>query len=150
MRRQRSGALDGGHRARSVARDVPVVGRDGQVCVGIRGVEGDGALFRGEDVVVVGGGDTAMEEASYLSGLTKSVKLIHRRDEFRASKVMQKRVLQNAKIEVLYSHVIDEVLGVKEDKVTGVQVTETTACSGTSPVLVPLNGWPSLSALVLR
>ena len=81
----------------------------------------DGALFRGQDVVVVGGGDTAMEEASYLSGLTSSVKLIHRRDEFRASKVMQKRVLENRKIEILYSHVIDEVLDVKDDKVTGVR-----------------------------
>jgi len=82
----------------------------------------DGALFRGEHVVVVGGGDTAMEEASYLSGLTSSVKLIHRREEFRASKVMQKRVLENRKIEVLYNSVIDEVLGVPEDKVTGVRV----------------------------
>lgn len=82
----------------------------------------DGALFRGEDVVVVGGGDTAMEEAHYLAGLCKSVTLIHRRDEFRASKTMVERVVKSSKIKILYSHVVDEVLGVDEDKVTGVRV----------------------------
>jgi len=82
----------------------------------------DGALFRGEDVVVIGGGDTAMEEASYLSGLTKSVTLMHRRDDFRASKTMQARVLANPKITVLRSHVVTEVLDPKQDKVTGVRV----------------------------
>jgi len=82
----------------------------------------DGALFRGEDVVVIGGGDTAMEEATYLSGLTKSVTLMHRRDDFRASKTMQDRVLANPKINVLRSHVVTEVLDPKEDKVTGVRV----------------------------
>lgn len=84
----------------------------------------DGAFFRNEDVVVVGGGDTAMEEAHYLTGLCKSVTLIHRRDEFRASKTMQDRVLANKKITVLYSHGVDEVLGVAEDKVTGVRVVD--------------------------
>lgn len=84
----------------------------------------DGALFRNEDVIVVGGGDTAMEEASYLAGLCKSVTLIHRRDEFRASRVMQKRVLENPKITVLYSHVVTEVLDVGQDKVTGVRVKD--------------------------
>ncbi|MBK8937353.1 MAG: thioredoxin-disulfide reductase [Polyangiaceae bacterium] len=82
----------------------------------------DGAFFRNEDVVVVGGGDTAMEEAHYLTGLCKSVTLIHRRDEFRASKSMQDRVVSNKKIKILYSHVVEEVLGVEEDKVTGVRV----------------------------
>jgi thioredoxin reductase (NADPH) len=84
----------------------------------------DGALFRNEDVVVVGGGDTAMEEASYLTGLCKSVTLIHRRDEFRASKVMQHRVLNNPKIRPLYSHVVEEVLDPAQDKVTGVRVKD--------------------------
>jgi thioredoxin reductase (NADPH) len=84
----------------------------------------DGALFRGKDVAVVGGGDTAMEEATYLTGLCKSVTLIHRRDEFRASKTMQKRVLENPKIKVLLSHGVTEVLGEKEDKVTGIVVTD--------------------------
>ncbi len=82
----------------------------------------DGALFRGEDVVVVGGGDTAMEEATYLSGLCKSVTLVHRRDEFRASKSMIHRVIDNPKIKILYSSVIDEVLDPKEDRVTAVVV----------------------------
>jgi len=84
----------------------------------------DGALFRNEDVVVVGGGDTAMEEASYLTGLCKSVTLIHRRDEFRASKVMQHRVLNNPKIRPLYSHVVEEVLDPAQDKVTAVRVKD--------------------------
>jgi thioredoxin reductase (NADPH) len=84
----------------------------------------DGALFRNEDVVVVGGGDTAMEEATYLSGLCKSVTLIHRRDEFRASKTMQQRVVENPKIKILRSRVVDEVLDPKEDRVTGVVVKD--------------------------
>jgi len=82
----------------------------------------DGALFRNEDVVVVGGGDTAMEEASYLAGLCKSVTLVHRRDEFRASQVMQKRVLGNPKISVLTSHVVTDVLDVAQDRVTAVKL----------------------------
>lgn len=84
----------------------------------------DGALFRNEDVAVVGGGDTAMEESTYLAGLCKSVTLIHRRDEFRASKTMQKRVVENAKIKILYSHQVTEVLGVAEDRVTGLKVKD--------------------------
>ena len=84
----------------------------------------DGALFRGENVAVVGGGDTAMEEASYLSGLCKSVTLLHRRDEFRASKAMEKRVVENPKIRVLRSHVVTEVLDVTQDKVTGLRVKD--------------------------
>ncbi len=84
----------------------------------------DGALFRGQDVAVVGGGDTAMEEASYLSGLCKSVTLLHRRDEFRASKAMEKRVMENPKITVLRSHVVTEVLDVSQDKVTGLKIKD--------------------------
>lgn len=84
----------------------------------------DGALFRNKDVVVVGGGDTAMEEAQYLSGLCSKVTLIHRRDEFRASQVMQDRVLSNDKIHVLYSHVVEEVLDPSQNKVTGVKVKD--------------------------
>ena len=84
----------------------------------------DGALFRNQPVAVVGGGDTAMEEASYLAGLCSKVTLIHRRDEFRASKAMQARVRENPKIEVLYSHVVEDVLDVSQDKVTGIRVKD--------------------------
>ncbi|HVY26801.1 MAG TPA: thioredoxin-disulfide reductase [Polyangiaceae bacterium] len=84
----------------------------------------DGALFRGENVAVVGGGDTAMEEASYLAGLCKHVTLLHRRDEFRASKAMEKRVMENPKITVLRSHVVIEVLDPSQDKVTGLKVQD--------------------------
>lgn len=84
----------------------------------------DGALFRGADVVVVGGGDTAMEEASYLTGLCNHVTLIHRRDEFRASQAMRQRVEANPKITILYSHVVTEVLDVSAGKVTGLRVLD--------------------------
>jgi thioredoxin reductase (NADPH) len=82
----------------------------------------DGALFRNEDVIVVGGGDTAMEEANYLTGLCKSVTLVHRRDDFRASRAMVQRTVDNPKIRIIYSSVVDEVLGIEEDHVTGVLV----------------------------
>lgn len=82
----------------------------------------DGAFFRGQDVAVIGGGDTAMEEAMYLSGLCSSVTLIHRRDQFRASKAMQERVLKNPKIKVLYNTEVDEILDVSKGEVTGVRV----------------------------
>jgi thioredoxin reductase (NADPH) len=84
----------------------------------------DGALFRGEPVMVVGGGDTAMEEATYLAGLCPSVTLVHRRDEFRASKTMVARTTANPKIKILYSHAVADVLDVKEDKVTGALVKD--------------------------
>jgi thioredoxin reductase (NADPH) len=85
----------------------------------------DGAFFRGQDVMVVGGGDTAMEEASYLSGLCKTVSLVHRRDAFRASKTMQARVLANPKIKVVYDSVVEEILDVEKGEVTGARVRNT-------------------------
>ncbi|MCC6214579.1 MAG: thioredoxin-disulfide reductase [Polyangiaceae bacterium] len=82
----------------------------------------DGALFRNRPVAVVGGGDTAMEEAAYLAALCSKVTLIHRRQEFRASKAMQARVAANPKIEVVTSHVVEEVLDVAADTVTGLRL----------------------------
>ncbi|HHH29268.1 MAG TPA: thioredoxin-disulfide reductase [Polyangiaceae bacterium] len=84
----------------------------------------DGALFKGKPVTVVGGGDTAMEEATYLTGLCPEVTLIHRRDEFRASKVMAERAKNNPKIKMLLSHVVTEVLDPSEGRVTGVRVKD--------------------------
>lgn len=80
----------------------------------------DGFFFRGMDVVVVGGGDTACEEASYLSKLCKKVYLVVRREEMRASVIMQKRVMNTANIEILWNTETDEILGT--DGVEGVRV----------------------------
>ncbi len=71
----------------------------------------DGAFFRNMNIAVVGGGDTAMEEATFLTRFASKVYLIHRRDQFRASKIMQEKVLSNPKIEVIYNTEIKEVLG---------------------------------------
>ena len=82
----------------------------------------DGALFRGKPVTVVGGGDTACEEANYLTGLCPEVTLIHRRDEFRASKVMDARTRNNPKIKLLMSHTVVDVLDVEKEQVTALKV----------------------------
>ena len=71
----------------------------------------DGAFFKKQDVLVVGGGDTAMEEATYLAKIVNSVTVVHRRDSLRASKVMQDRALNNPKISFLWDSAIDEVMG---------------------------------------
>ena len=79
----------------------------------------DGFFYRGKDVAVVGGGNTAADEALYLANIAKSVTLIHRRDELRADKVMQERILKNEKIKVEWNSVVDEVLGEMPKGVTG-------------------------------
>ncbi len=80
----------------------------------------DGFFYRGKDVVVVGGGDTAAEEALYLSGLCKKVYLVHRRDELRASKIMQKRLFKTDNIEIVWDSVVKEIVG--DQSVNGVIV----------------------------
>ncbi|SHN25776.1 thioredoxin reductase (NADPH) [Cyclobacterium lianum] len=80
----------------------------------------DGFFFRGKDVAIVGGGDTACEEASYLANICNKVYMLVRRDELRASQIMQKRVMNNAKIEILWNHETEEILG--EEEVSGVRV----------------------------
>jgi thioredoxin reductase (NADPH) len=84
----------------------------------------DGALprFRGKPVVVVGGGDSAAEEGSYLTKFASKVYLVHRRTELRASKVMAQRLLSNPKVEPVWDSVVDEVLGDDHHGVTGVRV----------------------------
>ena len=81
----------------------------------------DGFFFRNQHVMVVGGGDTAMEEANYLSKLCASVTVVHRRDTLRASKIMQERALQNPKIKFLWDSAIEEIVG-NEKGVTGAVV----------------------------
>ena len=91
-----------------------------------RGVSGcatcDGALYRDVPVAVVGGGDTAMEDALFVTRFASSVTLIHRRNEFRASKIMADRVKSHPKIKILWDTVIDEVFDVSRNEVTGLKV----------------------------
>ncbi len=86
----------------------------------------DGALprFRDKPLVVVGGGDTAMEEAIFLTNYASKVHIVHRRDAFRASKIMADRALKNPKIQVEWNSTIDEVLGEEKAGVTGVRVID--------------------------
>lgn len=79
----------------------------------------DGFFFKGKDVIVVGGGDTACEEASYLSNICNKVTMLVRSDKMRASKIMQKRILSNSKIEVRFNTAIEEIIG-DDVKATGV------------------------------
>jgi len=80
----------------------------------------DGFFFRNQDIAVVGGGDTAMEEANFLTRFAKTVTIVHRRDSFRASKVMQDRALKNPKIKVIWDTGIEDVIG--DQEVTGLQL----------------------------
>jgi thioredoxin reductase (NADPH) len=109
----------------------------------------DGALpmFRSQPLVVVGGGDSACEEATYLTRFGSVVHLVHRRDALRASKIMAERTLSNPKIKPIWDSVVTDVLDVKQDKVTGVRLKNlktgaesTVACAG---VFVAIGHVPS-------
>ena len=96
----------------------------------------DGFFFRDREIAIVGGGDSAMEEAIFLTKFASKVTIVHRRDEFRASKIMAQRAIDHPKIEVLWNTTVDEVLG--DDLVTGLKVTDTT--TGEQSVL-PVEGF---------
>jgi thioredoxin reductase (NADPH) len=95
----------------------------------------DGFFFRGHDIAVIGGGDSALEEAMFLTRFGKSVTVVHRRDTLRASKIMQDRAFANPKITFLWNSEVAEVLG--EEKVTGLRITSTK--DGTESIL-PVTG----------
>ena len=82
----------------------------------------DGFFFRNKELVVVGGGDTAMEESTFLTKFASRVHVVHRRDQLRASKVMQERAFNNPKIDFIWDTVLEEVLGVEEGDVKGVRL----------------------------
>lgn len=91
-----------------------------------RGVSGcatcDGAFYKGVPVAVVGGGDTALEDALFLTHFASKVSVIHRRDQFRASKIMADRVMAHPKIEVIWDSVVEEVMDVSKNEVTGLKI----------------------------
>jgi thioredoxin reductase (NADPH) len=86
----------------------------------------DGFFYRGKDVVVVGGGNTAVEEAIFLTNFARRVTVVHRRDHFRAEKILQQRLLKNTKINVIWDSAVNEILGHEDPKsVTGVRLKNT-------------------------
>jgi thioredoxin reductase (NADPH) len=96
----------------------------------------DGFFFKNQEVFVVGGGDTAMEEASFLTKFASKVTIVHRRGEFRASKIMQERVLKNPKVSVVWNSIVDEVLGEQlngKKTVTGLKL-KNVSTGATTPV----------------
>jgi thioredoxin reductase (NADPH) len=100
-----------------LAAEAALMGRGVSTCATC-----DGFFFKDQDIMVVGGGDTALEEALYLARLGRKVELVHRRDSLRASKIMQERAFKNPKISVLWDSVVDDILDPKAGKVTGVLV----------------------------
>ncbi len=106
----------------------------------------DGAFFRDQHVVIIGGGDTAMEEAQFLTKFASKVTLLHRRDELRASKIMQKRTLENPKVEVMWNTVLEEVLGdkvVEGVKVKNVKTDEISTLDDVTGVFLAIGHKPN-------
>jgi len=107
----------------------------------------DGFFFRDKELVVVGGGDTAMEEATFLTKFASNIAIVHRRDEFRASKIMQDRALSNPKISVIWDSVVEEIQG--DGGVTGVRLrnvkTEEPTEHRTDGVFVAIGHTPNTS-----
>lgn len=97
----------------------------------------DGFFFRGKEVAVVGGGDTALEEACYLTRFATKVYLIHRRDQLRASKAMQKRIMANPKVQIIWNSVVRDVISDSGTEVSGL-LLENVADGGTS--VLPVQG----------
>jgi thioredoxin reductase (NADPH) len=85
----------------------------------------DGAFYRDRNIMVIGGGDSAMEEANFLTRFGREVTLVHRREEFRASKIMLERTRANPKIKMLTNTVVEDVHGVDQQSVTGVRLRNT-------------------------
>ncbi|MCL4420944.1 MAG: thioredoxin-disulfide reductase [Candidatus Thermoplasmatota archaeon] len=109
----------------------------------------DAPFFKNKSVIVVGGGDTAMEDSLFLTKFVKSVTIVHRRNEFRASKIMQERILSNQKVSVVYNSVVEEVKG--DTKVRGVVIrnveTNNTSELQTDGVFVAIGHSPNTSFL---
>ena len=99
-------ATGGSHNKLEVAGEDEYSGRGVSYCAVC-----DGNFFKGQDVVVVGGGDAAMDEGEYLTGLVNRVTVVHRRDQLRASPILQERALNNPKMEFLWSHLVEEIVG---------------------------------------
>ena len=115
-------ATGSGYRKLGLPREDELSGRGVSWCATC-----DGFFFRDQEIAVVGGGDSAVEEATFLTRMCRSVHIIHRRGEFRASKIMQERALEHPKITVHWSREVVEVLG--EERVTGVRLRDTTGAA---------------------
>jgi len=112
----------------------------------------DGFFFKNKEIVVVGGGDSAMEEATFLTKFASKVTVIHRREELRASKIMQERALANPKIAFVFNSTVDEVIGTKEGGITSLKIrnlqTNKVSDLPTQGLFVAIGHTPNTSAYV--